>query len=89
MVLFFSADNATLGITFGGGYYWLPGLGGTIYAYNTDGTHSSENDIDLDSDNNSSQGITYHDDKLWVVDRVDYKVYAYNTDGSRASTDDF
>ena len=47
MVLFFSAGNLVFGVTFGGGYYWLAGRTDIVYAYNTDGSRSSENDINL------------------------------------------
>ena len=89
--LFFSTSDSisAYGLTFGGGYYWQLGFGGTVYAYNTDGTRSSENDFDLDDDNSIPGGITYHDNKFWVVDTRDDKVYVYNTDGSRASENDF
>ena len=89
--LFFSTSDSisATGITFDGGYYWQLGFGGTVYAYNTDGTRSSENDFDLDDDNSIPGGITYHDNKFWIVDFGDHKVYVYNTDGSRASDDDF
>ena len=91
MALFFSVDSdvRATGITFGGGYYWLPGSGDKIYAYNTDGTRSSGNDIDLDSANTNPRGIAYYDDKLWVVDNGDDKVYVYNTNGTRSSGNDF
>ena len=37
----------------------------------------------------ASLGITYYNNKFYIVDRDDDKVYVYNTDGSRASGNDF
>ena len=80
---------SAFGITVGGGYYWLSGFNGTVYAYNTDLTRASEKDFDLDNTGVYPRGITYYNDKLWVIDNNADKVYVYNTDGSRSSTDDF
>ena len=91
MALLFSiiASIFTTGLTFGAGYYRLTGFDGTVYAYNTNGIRSSANDFDLDAANGAPRGITYHDDKFWVVDNGAYKVFAYNTNGTRASEYDF
>ena len=50
---------------------------------------SVASDFDLDSDNGSPEGITFANDRLFVVDRIDDKVYAYQSSGQRDSASDF
>ena len=52
-------------------------------------TRDTSLEFDLISANTFAAGITFGNDKLWVVDAVDDKVYAYNSDGTRSSGDDF
>ena len=60
-----------------------------VYAYNTDGTRDATLDFDLDAAHITPDGITYYDNKFWIIDNSDDKVFAYNTDGTRAATSDF
>ena len=45
--------------------------------------------FDLDSDNGSATGITFANNRFYVVDFMDDKVYAYQTSGQRDSASDF
>ena len=45
--------------------------------------------IELDVSNRSSAGITYANDRLYVVDSFQNKVYAYMSSGQRDATSDF
>ena len=46
-------------------------------------------DFNLNPDNNSPHGITFANNKFWVVDSLDNKVYAYDTGGTYSPSDDF
>ena len=45
--------------------------------------------FDLDSDNDSARGITYADNRFYVVDSTDDKVYVYSISGERIPSADF
>ncbi len=45
--------------------------------------------IELDASNNSPEGITYANDRFYVVDSFRNKVYAYMSSGQRDATSDF
>ena len=45
--------------------------------------------FDLDSDNNHPTGITYRNNRLYVVDDTDFKVFVYTSSGQRVAGSDF
>ena len=90
--LIYVNDNSK-GIAYGDGKFWVAGWNydipafqdrgdNKIYAYNLDGTYNSDASFLLISENDLPFGITYYDDKLWVVDTTANRVYAYSTNGT-------
>ena len=62
---------------------------GKVYVYHTSGERDSASDFDLNSDNRNPEGITFANDRLYVVDNWDDKVYAYQASGQHDSASDF
>ncbi|MCY4491553.1 MAG: hypothetical protein OXC46_08855 [Thaumarchaeota archaeon] len=90
------------GIAFGDDKFWVVYTGftqefghsysneyGSVVAYNPDGTPDPSSNFDLDSSNNHPAGITFYDDKFWIVDTIDNEVYAYNLDGTPDPSSNF
>ena len=57
-----------------------------VYAYTSRGQRDTGADFNLDSDNNSSAGLTYANNRFYVVDSSDDKVYVYTSSGQSGST---
>ena len=53
------------------------------------GQRDAASDFDLSPDNGWPTGITYANDRFYVVDRSDEKVYAYMSSGQRDAASDF
>ena len=60
-----------------------------VYAYQATGQRDLASDFDLDPDNEWPSGITFANDRFYVVDDEDDKVYAYQATGQRDSASDF
>ena len=60
-----------------------------VYAYLSSGQRDAAADFDLDNGNRSPAGITYANNRFYVVDSVDDKVYAYLGSGQRDAAADF
>ena len=60
-----------------------------VYAYQATGQRDLASDFDLDPDNEWPSGITFANDRFYVVDDEDDKVYAYQAAGQRDSASDF
>ena len=59
-----------------------------VYAYDASGQRDSASDFDLDSDNGDATGITFANNRIYVVDGGDDFVYAYDASGQRDSAYD-
>ena len=51
--------------------------------------YSTNTGFELTAGNNNPQGMTWHDDKLYVVDADDVKVYVYHINGTHYMDGDF
>ena len=60
-----------------------------VYAYTASGQRDSVSDFDLDSNNDWPGGITFANNRFYVVDKFDDKVYVYQAAGQRDSASDF
>ncbi|MCY4491877.1 MAG: hypothetical protein OXC46_10545, partial [Thaumarchaeota archaeon] len=85
-------DNAQ-GITYGDGKFWVVNWNydvdvmrdvgdNMVHVYNLDGTYDADASFSLIPETDSPFGITYYDDKLWVVSTLDARIYVYSTDGT-------
>ena len=59
---------------------WLMIEDDKVYAYQATGQRDSASDFDLNPDNDDARGITFANDRFYVVDEEDDKVYAYSAD---------
>ena len=55
----------------------------------SNGVRISTADFDLDGDNTDPEGLTYANNRFYVVDARDAKVYAYTSSGQRDAAADF
>ena len=63
-----------------------------VYAYTSSGQRDAAADFDLDSDNINPFGISYVNDRFYVVDNGDDggdQVYVYTSSGQRDADADF
>ena len=62
-----------------------------VYAYTSSGQRDAAADFDLDSDNADPFGISYVNDRFYVVNNSDEaaQVYAYTSSGQRDEDADF
>ena len=81
-----SANSSPIGITYAPARFYVANQD-RAFAYTTDGLRDSDNDFVFVTANANARGITYHDNKLWVVDRTDHKVYVYDEMTKRHLTD--
>ena len=78
------------GVAWDGAYFrTVDSSGDKVWSHQTDGTHTSSADFDLNVDNGNPSGITWDGTYYRVVDSSDDKVYSYNSSGTYTSSADF